>query len=144
MNEKFIQKVNQSKMKISQISKQAGIPYTTVSELYHGKASINKVSAETALKLSMLFECQVSDLLDEFSVLAGYTGKYKGFSFKWIENNGLNLYIKENGKESLIYHEDKIFIDDDYNLKKELLTKVVIDAYESKKKAESLLWEHTT
>ena len=44
--------LKQNKLKISDISKQTGIPYTTVSEIINGKTDIDKVQIGIGLKIA--------------------------------------------------------------------------------------------
>ena len=78
MNDKFIELVKTSGKTAYKISKETGIPYTTVNELCNGKTNINNVTAETVLKLSIYLECNITDLLNDFSILDGYSGNIKG------------------------------------------------------------------
>ena len=143
MNDKFIAIVKSSGKTAYKISKETGIPYTTVNELCNGKTNINNVTAETVLKLSLYLECGINELLNDFSILDGYSGKYKGYSFKWKStSDGIELLVKEEGQYKAIYKEDRIYIDSDYNKTKEILTKVIIDAYDEKVQAERKLWEY--
>ena len=143
MNDKFIELVKTSGKTAYKISKETGIPYTTVNELCNGKTNINNVTAETVLKLSIYLECNITDLLNDFSILDGYSGKYKGYSFKWKSTkDGIELLIKTKEKYTVIYKENRILIDSDYNKTKEILSKVIIDAYDEQVQGEKLLWEH--
>ncbi|SDI46798.1 Cro/C1-type HTH DNA-binding domain-containing protein [Pseudobutyrivibrio sp. 49] len=143
MNDKFIEIVKSSGKTAYRISKETGIPYTTVNELCNGKTNINNAIAETVLKLAIYLECNIDELLNDFSILDGYAGKYKGYSFKWkSSSDGIELLVKEDGQYRAIYKEDRIIIDSDYNKTKEILTKVIIDAYDEQAQAEKLLWEH--
>ena len=143
MNDKFIKIVKSTGKTAYKISKETGIPYTTLNELCNGKININNVTAETVLKLSLYLECTINELLNDFSILDGYAGKYKGYSFRWKSvSDGIELLVKVDGQYKIIYKEDRIFIDTDYNKTKEILTKVIIDAYDEQIQAEKLLWEH--
>ena len=68
--------LKQNRLKISDISKQSGVPYTTVNEIANGKIDIDKVQIGTGLKiaaacgmdfLSFYRMCRKSDPLPDIS-----------------------------------------------------------------------------
>lgn len=60
---KIAQYVQENNLKISQIAKDSGIPYSTVSELVNGKKTINKCTADTVYSLAQYFGTTMEDLL---------------------------------------------------------------------------------
>lgn len=63
-NEKFKEKVSERGVSIYHLSKETGIPYTTLNELFNGKTDINKCGSETVYKLSLCFNCSVEELIN--------------------------------------------------------------------------------
>ena len=55
MNEQIKDKIKNSKKTIYQISKETGINYTTISELYNEKTNINKCASYTVFRLALYF-----------------------------------------------------------------------------------------
>ena len=55
------QYLKQNKLTISSISKQSGVPFTTVSELVNGKTDIDKVQVGTCIKLSQTLGLSFDD-----------------------------------------------------------------------------------
>lgn len=57
------QYIQENNLKISQVSKESGIPYSTVSELVNGKKTLNKCTADTVYSLAKYLETTMEDLL---------------------------------------------------------------------------------
>ncbi len=143
MNEKLKEIIDNSKKSLYKISKETGLPYTTLNELYNEKLSVNKVMAESVYKLAVNLDVNISDILNTVSLMDGYSGKYNGYSFKWKqEDDGTSLYIKINDQFTKIHTEKAILIEGNANKKKQMITEVLLDAYDQEKKAEKELWEH--
>lgn len=53
-------------MTIYQLSKMSGVPYTTVNDIYHGRTSLDKCTAETVYKLSRTVDLSMEDLLSPY------------------------------------------------------------------------------
>jgi len=60
---KLKQFIKENNFKVSQISAESGIPYSTVLELVNGKKSLGKCNAETVFALAKYFNTTVEDLL---------------------------------------------------------------------------------
>lgn len=60
---KLKQYIQENNLKITQVSKGAGIPYSTVSELVNGKKSLNKCTADTVYSLAKYFGTTMEKLL---------------------------------------------------------------------------------
>lgn len=50
-------------MSLYKLSKNSGVPYTTVNDIYHGRTSLDKCTAETVYKLSKEFGLSMEELL---------------------------------------------------------------------------------
>lgn len=53
-------------MTLYKLSKNSGIPYTTVNDIYHGRTSLDKCSAETVYKLSKELGLSMEELLEPY------------------------------------------------------------------------------
>lgn len=60
---KLHQYVKENNLKVSQIAQEAGLPYSTVSELVSGKKTLGKCNAETVFALAKYLNTTVEDLL---------------------------------------------------------------------------------
>ena len=70
MNDNFNQIVLASGKSLYEISFGTGIPYTTISQLHNNKRDINKVAAETIVKLALYFNKEVNDILNPISYIS--------------------------------------------------------------------------
>lgn len=76
MTMKIKQYVQENNLKVSQIAQEAGLPYSTVSELVNGKKSLGKCNAETVFTLAKYLNTTVEDLLVSESCTR-YPNKYE-------------------------------------------------------------------
>lgn len=53
-------------MTLYQLSKNSGIPYTTLNDIYHGRTKLDKCTAETVYKLSQVLGLSMEELLSPF------------------------------------------------------------------------------
>lgn len=60
---KLKQYVQENKLKISQVAKESGIPYSTISELINGKKALNRCTAGTVYSLAKYFDTTMEELL---------------------------------------------------------------------------------
>lgn len=96
MNEQFIIQVYKSKKTPYQISKDTGIPYTTLSELVTGKKSINHIASETVYKLCKYFHCTMEDILNTVNLYV-LQGKYKGINYSYCTKEDIvNLLLNDS------------------------------------------------
>ena len=87
MNDKLIRKLNQLNQSIYAISKESGIPYTTLNELKNKKTSVNNISAEKAYKLCLYLGCTLDEILDDVYLYNNLCGSYHGYSYSWKQNH---------------------------------------------------------
>lgn len=104
MNEKLITKLKDTNKTIYMISKESGIPYTTLHELYCQKTHINKCAADTVLILSLYLNCDIRDLLDPTPLIANSCGTYLGIKYQWKRSvqNKMELHAWIDGCEQII------------------------------------------
>ena len=139
MNEQIKNKIKNSKKTIYQISKETGINYTTISELYNEKTNINKCASYTVFRLALYFKCEIKDILNKETLISNIEGIYKKIKYKWEVNsdNTVSLWIIDNGEKKIIdtgYYNQSRFYNEYFNM-----TKVIIDAYLEKKKGDELI-----
>lgn len=128
MNGKFIRKIEETGKTIYNISKETGIPYTTLSDLIREKTGINKASAETVYLLSLYLNCPVADILDEFPLIRNVSGKYRNIKYKWEFQNKMELHIWDGNVEKIISNgyacnQERFFTS------YKLMTEMLIDYY---------------
>ena len=57
------------------LSKNSGVPYSTISDLCSGKTDIKQCNVETAYKIAKFFGCTVEDLLENSTEETEFTGE---------------------------------------------------------------------
>lgn len=139
MNEYFIAQMNRLNLSAYRISKDTGIPYTTINEIYNSKTDINKCSAETVYKLAVYFECEMKDILNFVDPLDNYSGKYRKQKFKWSRTSDeVRLLIYHDGKEVVVDIIPKAYTNRPNEFKK-AFTELLIDNYLEEKEWEKML-----
>lgn len=124
-----------------QISKETGIPYTTISELANGKININKCAADTVFRLSLYFRCPMDKLLNRVSLLTNVSGTYCGIKYQWKPggDHDVELHIWDHGEERILdkgeYSQVRF-----YEVYGDM-TELIISKYIEEKEAEDLLNE---
>lgn len=93
MNEKLIEKLTKKGKTIYAISKESGIPYTTLRELSCQKTHINKCAADTVLILSLYLNCDMKDLLDPVPLVANSCGTHMGVKYQWKYSRKNNMEL---------------------------------------------------
>ena len=93
MNENFTKLIRKSGKSLYKINKETGIPYTTLSELFTGKKSVNHIATQTVYKLCLYFNCDISELLNNVFIMDNISGVYEGCKYVW-KNNILSITEK--------------------------------------------------
>lgn len=107
MNETFTAKIRKSGLSLYRISKDTGIPYSTISELARGKIDINRCASDTVLKLALYLGCRESEIMNPVQLLSGMSGKYRKVAYEWKEEDGqVSLYIQDRSADTLRNHDD--------------------------------------
>lgn len=139
MNENFNNAMESLGVTAYRLSKDTGIPYTTISELCNNKIDINKCSAETVYKLALYFECEMKDILNYVNILENYSGKYLGHKFRWNKNDEkFCLSVEINGKMEIIEPIPRVCTSRP-NLFRQAYTELLIDRLLEEKEVEKLL-----
>lgn len=140
MNKNFNKYFQQRAESLYMISKQTGIPYTSLSELLNGKININKCTAGMVYRLSLFFNCNVEDLLNRESLITNVSGTYRRLKYKWTEAalpGYVQLHVWDHGHEMLLdegFYSQSRF----YHIYHQL-TEAIIDDYLQRKQAEDML-----
>ncbi len=53
-------------MTLYQLSKNSGVPYTTVNDIYHGRTNLDKCTADTVYRLSQVLDLRMEELLSPY------------------------------------------------------------------------------
>lgn len=141
MNDKLKKIINSNNISLYRLSKESGIPYTTLNELINDKKNINHIAAETIYKLCLYFKCTQSDILNECFILENSEGIYNKFKYCWkVNNNAIELHIIDNNKDIILVSLNKMFADayHEYRLG---IVPLLIDTYLKNKEMEMLLYE---
>jgi len=57
--------LERQKMSKYRLSKESGVPYTTINQICNGKVRIEKCSAETLYKMSKILGVSIEDLVED-------------------------------------------------------------------------------
>lgn len=141
LNQDFLRHMDACGKTAYQISKETGIPYTTISELVNGKININKCAADTVFRLSLYFRCPMDEILNPVPLLANVSGTYRGIRYQWKpgRDHAVELHVWDRGEESILdkggYSQARF-----YGVYGDM-TELIIDKYIEEKEAEELLNE---
>ena len=104
MNDNLNEKITKSNKTLYTISKESGIPYTTLRELVTGKTNVNNCAVETVLILSLYLGCEIKDLINAAPLIANSSGKYRGVKYKWIytQDHEMELHVWDKNEEKII------------------------------------------
>lgn len=139
MNENFCNHVSACGETVYQISKQTGIPYTTLSELINGIININKCAADTVFRLSLYLKCTMDEILNEASLIINMSGIYRAIKYQWksSQDHLAELHIWDDGKEAVLdkgdYSQARF-----YAVYRDM-TELIIDEYLEQKEVEVML-----
>lgn len=98
MNENFVAVFKNSNMSVYRLSKRAGVAYTNVYELVHGKKNINHRPVATVKRIAIALGCQIEDLLNPLHFMDGASGKSHGISYTWHYEDQMVLRIGDGKK----------------------------------------------
>lgn len=102
MNDNLIRQIEKAGISQYKLSRETGIPYTTLSRLKRGTLDINNCTSEVVYRLSLYLGCGMEEILNPVRFLSGIKGTYKGYSYHWeVEGNKDVLVIGKGNKELL-------------------------------------------
>ena len=129
MNDNIKDKIKHSGKSLYRISKETGIPYTTLNELMNEKKNINHIKAETVYRLSVFFKCDTKDLLNTFSLLNNSEGNYMDVPYKWISSDSKStLHIYYDNEDIILTKANTLAAEINYATYREL-TEILIENY---------------
>lgn len=139
MNENFIDLVKNTGKSVYQISRETGIPYTTLSELINEKVDINKCAAGMVHKLTLYLKCSLEDILNREPLITNKSGTYRKIKYKWVPtgNGTVTLNIKD-GQTKKIIDESKCDQARFYQTF-DNMTELIIDYYITQKEVDANL-----
>lgn len=139
MNENFINLMKNTGKSVYQISRETGIPYTTLSELVNEKVDINKCAAGMVHKLTLYLKCSIEDILNREPLIANKSGTYRKIKYKWTPTkNGTVILNIKDGPVKKIIDEDKCDQARFYQTF-DNMTELVIDYYITQKEVDENL-----
>lgn len=141
MNDNLNKKIAESNKTLYTISKESGIPYTTLRELAAKKTNVNNCTAETILILSLYLGCEMKDLLDQAPLIANSSGKYRGIKYKWIysQKHEMELHVWDKHEEKIIDSGGAFNQIRFYHAYRDM-TETLIDDYIEKMESERMLY----
>ncbi len=140
MNQKLYRKILDTGKSVYLISKETGIPYTSLNDIVNGKVDVNKCASETIYLLSLYLQCNIEDLLNDFPLIDGVSGKYRNVKYYWkydVERN-MELHVLEK-KNDVIIDYGSMFSQSRFYNETRRMTELLIDYYLEEKEAEKLL-----
>lgn len=141
MNDRFKKAISTNSISLYRLSKETGIPYTTLSELMNDKKNINNIAAETVYKLCLYFNCRQEELLNNCFLLENSEGKYNRIKYYWKSNDSIiELHIEDNNKDIILLSLNNMFADA-YHEYRRGITPLLIDIYLKNKELEAALYE---
>ena len=103
VNEKLITEIKQSGKSLYAISRESGLPYTTIHRLFAGKLNINQCAFDTVNILSAYLGCSMEDITNPTQLMQNVAGKYRGIPYHWVlDDSGVRLQITDHGQEKTL------------------------------------------
>ena len=91
------------------ISRETGIPYTTINELANGKNDINRCPYETVARLAAYFRCDTSQLANPIQYVANIHGTYRKIPYQWrIEDGVAELHIQDDQDDVVLLRDSQM------------------------------------
>lgn len=143
MNDRFLEKLQQSGTSLYKLSEQTGIPYTNLNKLKNKKQDINNCSVKDIYLLALFFGCDIIELLNPISYLDSTHGTYRRCKYLWrgTQDNDV-LQISKDSAEYQKIAQFNPQTDTRYYCSKIGLTEALIDNYLLEKESESMLNEN--
>ena len=137
-NMNFIKIIKDKNISMYRLSKNTGIPYTTINEIYNGKIDINKCSVDTVQKLALEFHVSITELLNPIYYLENVHGQYKNIKYIWkkSESGNMNLEFYDNNKKIILDGEAK-YVTPDAKKLANICAEILIEQYFKKKEMEA-------
>ncbi len=142
MNQKLNEKIVKTGKSIYLISKETGIPYSSLNDIINGKVDVNKCSSETIFLLSLYLQCSIEDILNEFPLINGVSGKYKNIKYYWKYDTKrkMELHIIEENND-IVIDSGNMFSQSRFYKETKRMTELLIDYYLEEQEAKGLLYD---
>jgi len=103
------EKLNINGKSLYMISRETGIPYTTINELVNGKNDINRCPYETVARLAAYFRCDTTEIANPIQFTRNMHGTYRKIPFEWVvEGNTAVLHVKDGQKDIVLLRDSKM------------------------------------
>ena len=135
MNYNLMERVKKLGVSQYKLSRETGVPYTTISRLERGTMDINNCSAEVVHRLSLYLGCTIEDIINPVAYLHGIKGTHRGYSYYWKINDGQDILIIEKDGEKIIREYGKPKTNRRYYESSKAFAEIEIDLYIRKKEA---------
>ena len=97
-NDNFNRALADSGMTMYALSKNSGVPYTTVNEIHRGKIDINQCAAGTVQRLAAFLDVPSEKILNKINYLDGVKGRYRGIDYMWTTDGTTQLLFEYQGE----------------------------------------------
>lgn len=142
INNNFIHFYQKSKKSLYAISRDTGIPYTTVNRLAHGTLNINQCAYDAVARLAAYFGCHPEDLVNPTQLMRNVSGKYEGMAYDWVVRDDVaELHVNDGGKD-IILESSLSLTQPRFYAGYIAMTKCLIDIYKEQKRADEMLCEN--
>lgn len=139
MNDKFKSLIHMNKTSLYRLSKETGIPYTTINELMNDKKNINHIAAETVYKLCLYFNCSQTDILNNCFLLENCEGTYNKIKYYWKTRDNMIEFHIIDGNEDIVLESLTNMFANAYHEYRASITPLLIENYLSNKEREAML-----
>ena len=108
-NSAFVEKLKNNGASMYEVSRETGVPCTTIYELAKGKNDINRCPYETVARLAAYFRCDPSDLANPIQYVANIHGVYRKVPYHWIiKEDVAELHIRDNQSDIVLLRDSKM------------------------------------
>ena len=142
-NQAFIEKLKKDGKSMYALSRETGIPYTTINELANNKNDINKCPYETVARLAAYFRCNAADIANPIQYVANIHGTYRKIPYRWVKNGEMEeLHIQDEGRDIILLRDNKM-TQARFSREYFAATLCFIDIFLRKKEVEKILCQNT-
>ena len=133
----IIDSINKNNISLYKISKDTGIPYMTINDIFNNKTFINKCTFEVVYKLSIYLNCDINDIINKNMIYNNITGIYKKIKYKYQTiDDKICLFLIDKNKTFKVDEKTQYCVQNPYLFTK-LYAETFIDDYCEKKELEN-------
>ena len=137
MNEIFTNRIKRTGLSLYQISAESGIPYTTINQLCRGQRDINKVSAETVMRLANYLDVEPEKILNPIYYLKNVKSTVYEKKFQWVKKDG-RMYVRLLETDEMLPAADNCFGRDSFKYVN-ILAEFAYDDYVKEKEFDEIV-----